>query len=85
MAGADGVGSALASSCGDGLAHSEALVDDDSWHTRTVARRCLKWLVTDRGTTKKSSSGNVRIDRGGARWHRAGEMVLAFPSRLHIG
>jgi hypothetical protein len=65
---ADGVGSALATSCRDGLAHGEAPVDDDSWHTRTVAQRCLRWLIDGRGTTKKSSSGNARIDRGVARW-----------------
>jgi hypothetical protein len=28
----------------------------------------LRWLIGGRGTTKKSSSGNVRIDRGGVRW-----------------
>jgi hypothetical protein len=65
-AGADGVCSALATSCGDDLAHGEAPVDDDSWHTRTVAQRYLRWLISGRGTMKKSSSGNVRIDRGGA-------------------
>jgi hypothetical protein len=68
MADVDGVGSALATSYGDGLARGEAPVDDDSWHTRTVARRCLRWLIGGRGTAKKSSSGNMRIDRGGARW-----------------
>jgi hypothetical protein len=52
-------------SCGDGLAHGEASADDDSWHTRTVAHQCLRWLVGGRDTVKKSSSGNTRIDRGG--------------------
>jgi hypothetical protein len=28
----------------------------------------LRWLIGGRGTVKKSSSSNVRIDRGGARW-----------------
>jgi hypothetical protein len=28
----------------------------------------LRWLGGDRGTTKKSSSGNAGIDRGEARW-----------------
>jgi hypothetical protein len=28
----------------------------------------LRWLVGGRGTAKKSSSGNARIDRGRARW-----------------
>jgi hypothetical protein len=65
-AGADGVSSALVTSCGDGLAHGEAPVDDDPWHTRTAARRCLRWLISCRGTMKKSSSDNARIDRAGA-------------------
>jgi hypothetical protein len=60
---ADGVSSTLATSCGDDLARGEAPVDDDSWHTRTVARRCLRWLIGGRGTVKKSSSGNMRIGR----------------------
>jgi hypothetical protein len=68
MTRADGVGSAVATSCGDGLARGEAPIDDDSWHTMVVARWCLRWLIGGRGTVKKSSSSNVRIDRGGARW-----------------